>query len=99
MLLAATGDERLDPSLANLLAVFVMVIAAVGVGRIRTLGAGCPSAGSQAGGQVGQGRGGHIVAGRVVKHAEAPGRTGDLGRETPLPRASSLRPARAEGST
>jgi hypothetical protein len=48
MLLAATGDERLDPSLANLLAVFVMVIAAAGVERIRTLGAGCPSAGSQA---------------------------------------------------
>src|SRR6266851_7852753 len=81
MLLAATGDDRLDPSLANLLAVFVMVVAAIGVERIRTLGAGCPSAGSQAGGQVAQGRGGHIDAGRVDKHAEAPGRTGDLGRE------------------
>jgi hypothetical protein len=48
MLLAATGDDRLDPSLANLLALFVMVVAAIGVERIRTLGAGCPSAGSQA---------------------------------------------------
>jgi hypothetical protein len=28
-LLAATGDDRLDPSLANLLAVFVMVVAAI----------------------------------------------------------------------
>ena len=37
MLLAATGDDRLDPSLANLLAVFVMVVAAIGVERIRTL--------------------------------------------------------------
>src|SRR3984893_78016 len=81
MLLAATGDDRLDPSLANLLAVFVMVVAVIGVERIRTLGAGCPSAGSQAGGQVAQGRGGHIDAGRADKHAEAPGRTGDLGRE------------------
>jgi hypothetical protein len=70
-----------DPSLANLLAVFVMVVAAIGVERIRTLGAGCPSAGSHAGGQVAQGRGGHIDAGRVDKHAEAPGRTVDLGRE------------------
>jgi hypothetical protein len=35
MLLAATGDDRLDPSLANLLAVFVMVVAAIGVERIR----------------------------------------------------------------
>ena len=58
-----------------------MVVAAIDVERIRTLGAGCPSAGSQAGGQVAQGRGGHIDAGRVDKHAEAPGRTGDLGRE------------------
>src|SRR5438552_16264237 len=81
MLLAATGDDRLDPSLAELLAVFVMVVAAIGVERIRTLGAGRPSAGSQAGGQVAQGRGGHIDAGRVDQHAEAPGRTGDLGRE------------------
>src|SRR5713226_3485049 len=81
MLLAATGDDRLDPSLANLLAVFVMVVAAIGGERIRTLGAGCASAGSHAGGQVAQGRGGHIDAGRVDKHAEAPGRTGDLGRE------------------
>jgi hypothetical protein len=32
-------------------------------------------------GQLAQGRGGHIDAGRVDKHAEAPGRTGDLGRE------------------
>jgi conjugative relaxase-like TrwC/TraI family protein len=64
MLLAATGDDRLDPRLANLLAVFVMVVAAIGVERIRTLGAGCPSAGSQAGGQVAQGRGGLIDAGR-----------------------------------
>src|SRR5215467_543009 len=47
MLLAATGDDRLDPSLANLLAVFVMVVAAIGVEHIRTLGAGCPSAGSR----------------------------------------------------
>jgi CBS domain protein len=39
----------------------------------------CP--GSQAGGQVAQGRGGHIDAGRVDKHPEAPGRTGDLGHE------------------
>ena len=77
----ATGDDRLDPSLANLLAVFVMVVAAIGVERIRTLGAGCPSAGSQAGGQVAQGRGGHVAAGRVDKHAEAPGVTGNLGRE------------------
>jgi hypothetical protein len=69
MLLAATGDDRLDPSLANLLAVFVMVVAAIGVERIRTLGGGCPSAGSQAGGQVAQGRGGHIDAGQVDKHA------------------------------
>ena len=38
MLLAATGDDRLDPSLANLLAVFVMVVAAIGVERIGTLG-------------------------------------------------------------
>jgi hypothetical protein len=81
MLLAATGDDRLDSSLANLLAVFVIVVAAIGVERIRTLGAGCPSAGSKAGGQVAQDRGGHIDAGRVDKHAEAPGRTGDLGRE------------------
>jgi len=54
---------------------------AIGVERIRTLGAGCASAGSHAGGQVAQGRGGHIDAGRVDKDAEAPGRTGDLGRE------------------
>ena len=55
MLLAATGDDRLDPSLANLLALFVMVVAAISVER--------------------------IDAGRVDKHAEAPGRAGDLGRE------------------
>ena len=30
MLLAATGDDRLDRSLANLLAVFAMVVAAIG---------------------------------------------------------------------
>jgi hypothetical protein len=62
MLLAATDDGRLDPSLANLPAVFVMVVAAIGVERIRTLEGGCPSAGSHAGGQVAQGRGGHIDA-------------------------------------
>jgi hypothetical protein len=75
MLLAATGDDRLDPGLANLLAVFVMVVAAIGAERIRTLGAGCPPAGSHAGGQAAQGRGGHIDTGRADKHAEAPGRT------------------------
>ena len=101
MLLGATGDQRLDPSLANLLAVFVMVVAAVAVERIRTLGASARRRVSQAGGQVGQGRSGHIVAGRLVKHAKATGQTGDLGREplyqellhvrTPTP-TSTIRP-------
>jgi len=36
MVLAATGGDRLDPSLANLLAVVVMVVAAIGAERIRT---------------------------------------------------------------
>src|SRR6266536_6396234 len=58
-----------------------LIPASIGVERIRTLGAGCPSAGSQAGGQVAQDRGGHIDAGRVDKHAEAPGWTGDVGLE------------------
>jgi hypothetical protein len=37
MLFAAPGDNRRDPGLADLLAVLVVVLAAVGVDRIRAL--------------------------------------------------------------